>query len=205
MNNTMTATYIDILRHSECEGGHIFRGKTDVALLPKGLQHMQDRIAALDQSWDCIISSPLVRCREYAEHLHAQTGTTLIIEPRIQEMSFGDWEGVKIDQLIASANLSFLKWQQNPADYSPPGGEPLADVKTRLEQFFIDLMENHAGKKVLLVTHGGVIRVLLSYLLNMPLQYATCFDVPYACFSRVGVFDDEKNRVIKLLAHNLTG
>lgn len=208
----MTVTQIDVLRHGPCEGGDIFRGHFDAPLTAAGLAQMQKVSVASGTDWDCIISSPLQRCWQFAQNPMADQPAPTSDSPRVWsdgrliEMSFGDWDGKKIADIWEADYQRISAWSLDPANNTPPNGEPLAHVGQRVGCFLNDCISAHQGKKILLVTHGGIIRVLLTQLLGMPLVYANRWEVPYACLSRMAVYHDRDGEVqeprYQLVAHN---
>ena len=83
---------LDLLRHGETEQGGGLRGSIDDALTDLGWQQM--RSAAKEAGpWDRIISSPLQRCARFSEELAARLSLPMTLEPGLQELHFGDWEG----------------------------------------------------------------------------------------------------------------
>lgn len=196
----LKVTHIDLLRHGQCEGGAIFRGHFDAPLTAAGFAHMQAVHAASGAEWDRIISSPLQRCWRFAETLAPLA--TVAADARLKEMSFGDWDGMNIAEIWRDDAVRIAAWSRDPAAFTPPGGEPLVEVDQRVASLLADLVGAHAGQKVLLITHGGVIRVLLTRLLGMPLAHANRWEVPYGCFSRVAVYHHQNEQRCQLVAHN---
>lgn len=99
-----------------------------------------------------VFSSPLIRCRALAEELHAHP----VIDDRLAEMHFGDWEGRHWDD-IPRAELD--AWAADVAGYAPPGGESPRDLQRRALDFVASLTVPEA----VIVTHAGVIRTLLAH------------------------------------------
>lgn len=196
-------TCIDVLRHGECEGGPIFRGHCDVALSPAGQSQMQ-RALAKAGPWQVVLTSPLARCRVFASGL-AGPSTEVVVDERLREMSFGGWDGHLIEEIWRTDFTTISAWSRDPTSCTPPGGEPLAELAARLQAGLEDWQRRYRGQKLLLVTHGGVIRVLLSQLLGVPLANAGRWDVPYACLSRLAIYHHEAGDTLKLLAHNELG
>lgn len=203
--DNFTLTQFDFLRHGECEGGNIFRGSTDVSLTPSGKAAMHRSCEEVREPWDQIISSPLLRCRNFAEEFAQQQKLPLHIDQRIAEISFGDWEGRLRNDIWQHETAHILAWMENPADNTPPGGEPLTQVAERGLAFFNEASTQHRAQRILVIAHGGMIRVLLASLLNMPLRCASQFDVPFASVSRINIYEKDKSRLVKLSAHNFTG
>lgn len=198
----MDVTQIDLLRHGECEGGAIFRGSTNTPLLAAGFSRMQRVCQSYRGRWDCVVSSPLQRCCSFAEHLTSQHGLPLQIDERLREMSFGDWENQTTERVWRNDQTRYSAWMTDPAQCSPPNGESLTDLMDRVDQSFQAILDEHRGKKLLLVTHGGVVRVLLARALDIPLARINTFDVPYACVSRILVLHDNDGDRTRLIAHN---
>ena len=94
----MTTTLFDLIRHGEPAGGHMYRGHKDDPLSDLGWQQMRDAIQAGDQ-WDHILTSPLLRCREFAAELSKQQHIPLTVAHDFKEISFGDWEGKTREQV----------------------------------------------------------------------------------------------------------
>lgn len=194
-------TRIDLLRHGECEGGHIFRGHNEVCLSPRGLEQMRCSIATAGP-WSRIISSPLQRCRVFAEQM---TEVPLHFDERLREVGFGVWEGRPVEEVWRTDTKVITAWSRDPTSATPQGGEPLVKVAGRVNACFGELHREYRGQRLLLVTHGGVIRVLLSQVMGMPLSCAGRIHVPYAALSTVAIYHHDSGDQIQLLGHNWRG
>ena len=182
---------VSLLRHGMTQGGDIYRGHTDVALTAEGLLQMQQANAGFALPVDYLVSSNLQRCAAFAA-LHAQQE---LLDPRLQEMSFGDWDGqLRSEVWLAHAEQVKAFWN-NPMVASAPNGESVAVVQKRAMACLhehVQLALKQDKKHVLLVTHGGVIRAMLSDLLQMQPQALFNIDVPYGgvvCL-KVASFED---------------
>lgn len=199
-SNEFATTEITLLRHGTCEGGHIFRGSTDVPLSAEGIQQMRDVCA--DGQWDYIVSSPLVRCRVFAEELAQQHNISLELDDQLREMSFGEWEGQEIERVWKENKDIMLAWSQDPSVHTPPSGEPLTDVALRIDNVFERVTDKYRGKRILIVSHGGCIRVFIARILNMPLSHLSRLDVPYAAMSQLAIYHSHDGDLTKLLRLN---
>ena len=94
----MTTTFFDLIRHGEPAGGQMYRGHKDDPLSELGWQQMRDAIEAEDQ-WDHILTSPLLRCREFAAELAREKNLPFTVAHDFKEISFGDWEGKTREQV----------------------------------------------------------------------------------------------------------
>ena len=204
-NNThYSTTTIDMLRHGECEGGACYRGKfTDHPLSNKGLQQMADKIEAQRVSWDRIISSPLKRCASFANKLSATHAIPLELNDDLKEISFGQWEGQLTEDIWLSQPNNVELWLKDPVRYPPPEGEAADVFSNRVVSVCESLVQQHAGEKLLMVCHGGVMRALLGYCLSMQFECLSRFEVPYACFSRIQIITDGKKNYYRLINHNI--
>ncbi len=199
----MVTTTVDILRHGECEGGHIFRGSTDVNLSPIGLEQMHGSSAKITEQWDVVVTSPLKRCLVFAEALIGERKLPLDIDDDLREMCFGDWEAQTISRVWQEHSDVVSAWSDDPAAVTPPNGEPLSKVIRRVEAVLERLIDCYKGQHMLIVTHGGVIRVILAHILGILPTKINCFDVPYACMSRFAVYHSDSGDRVKLLFHNV--
>jgi len=182
----MAETLIDLLRHGEPEGGVKFRGHSDDPLSADGWAQMRAATASAG-GWEVIVASPLRRCAEFAAELAARLGVPLETETRLREIGFGAWEGLTAEQVAARDPEALERFWRDPAQHTPPGGEPLAGFEARVAAGWHDVMQRHAGKRILLVCHGGVIRLIIARVLAMPRSHLFRLNVPFASASRVRV------------------
>lgn len=187
-------TQFDLLRHGECEGGAIYRGSTDVTLSALGRAQMQSSAQQgyLTGQWDQIISSPLKRCIDFAESLAEELVLPCVAEPAFKELNFGEWEGRELKEVWENDRQNVSQFYQSPSKYPPPSGESLCVLQQRLMEAWGRCLAQYQGQRILLIQHGGTIRVLLATLLGMPLDSITALDIPYAGLSRVNVYQDSQ-------------
>lgn len=165
---------IDLLRHGESEYSHTLRGHLDDELTAKGWQQMQSTIEQVaNQSWDVIISSSLKRCACFAEQLAKTTQLPLLLNHDLKEMYFGEWEGVSTQQIYETSPELLANFWQKPSQYCPPHAETLMQFQTRVLKGFQELlveMQNQNWQHALVVTHGGVIKLLACLATQQPLD-----------------------------------
>ena len=158
--------YLDFLRHGETSLSHTLRGRTDDALTAKGWAQMKSTIAQaeqLRQAWDVIYSSPLQRCRLFAEQWAEQKQLPLYIEPNLQEMDFGEWEAQPTDRLYQLYPDELAQFWQKPLSFTPPQAESLLAFKSRVLESVETLtqqMHKQGWQRALIISHGGVIKLL---------------------------------------------
>ncbi|MHB8741564.1 MAG: alpha-ribazole phosphatase family protein [Sulfuricaulis sp.] len=179
------AVQIDILRHGETAGGACYRGRTNDLLTATGWQQMWRAVNDVT-SWQSIVSSPLSRCASFAKALATHHAIPLHLDERLCEMDFGDWEGHTAAELMTTAPDDLARFWQDPLHHSPPQGESLLSLKTRVLAAWNEIVDRQ--RPVLVVTHGGPIRVILCHVLGKPSDQLMEIYVPHAAlFSlRVG-------------------
>lgn len=194
------STVIDILRHGELEGGDIFRGSTNDALTDNGWQQM---VNALDNKndWDIIITSPILGCREFAEVIAQEEEIDLEINKQLEEIDFGEWENKTPDEIMKQDNELLSAWCQSPTQTTPPAGEDFYDFKARVFKAFKEIKQQYKGKKILIITHSGVIRTLLMSTLGIPDENLFSLNVDYASFSQIKIDHHESSERGILIAH----
>lgn len=180
----MWPTMIDLMRHGEPEGGPRYRGHIDHPLSESGWQQMRAQLGD-SLPWQQIITSPLLRCAAFAEELARETDLPLAYEPRLMEINFGDWEGKTAAELEEQDKQAFYAFYDDPLNNTPPCGESLAAFQNRICAAWLDIQHQYQQRHVLVVTHGGSIRIILAQVLNMPLEAIFRLDVPYAAISRI--------------------
>lgn len=188
MSATTTCTTIDLLRHGACEGGEIFRGHTDALLSKEGFDQMSNTIGEAPPEWDLIVTSPLRRCADFAEMLSVQYSTPIKTEESFKEIFFGDWDGKNIDDVTHLQPNDVGNFWRKPDEFPPPNGETLSEFKNRVIPTWNKLLQIERNKRILCVSHGGVIRLLLAEILGIPRENILRLDIPYASLSRIEIF-----------------
>lgn len=150
---------LDLLRHGETELGGGFRGSLDDQLTPTGWQQMRQATAS-PEHWDAIVSSPLRRCADFAFELAEQCQLPLVLQDGLRELHFGDWEGRHASELMQEHAEDLGRFWAAPYEFTPPGGEPMLAFEERVLNTVNELYQHRAGEHLLLVTHGGVMRLL---------------------------------------------
>lgn len=192
----MSGGLVDLLRHGEVQGGPCFRGQRDDPLTERGWQQMEQALTALAQGqgarWEALICSPARRCQAFARQFASARGLPLTVEPALAERGFGAWEGLSASE-IPLAELSAF-WA-DPQAFDPPQAEPfavfrrrVADAWSALIQFDgrLDGRSDHPpAHHRLIITHGGVIRVVLGEILGLADSSLLLLEVPPAGITRI--------------------
>lgn len=170
---------IDLLRHGETELSQTLRGSTDDALTNFGLQQMQQTVEqslasmSHDECWQLILSSPLQRCATFATHLARQLQLPHYLHANLQEMHFGDWEAKPTEQIYQQFPEQLAQFWQTPTQFTPPNAESIQVFQIRVLKGLAEIMvqyQHHQAQRALLVTHGGVIKLIKCMALKRPLD-----------------------------------
>lgn len=175
-----------LVRHGEAEGsdgravGHL-----DLPLSVAGLRQVE----ALAASWhdstpDRLFASDLRRAVDSARILAARTGGVLSLDPRLRELSFGEWEGLGWDEIHQGYRCQLAAWGERWWEVAPPGGETFADLSRRSLSWFHELPEEEV---VMAVGHGGSLRALLAALLGFSPKEVFDLRLDHAHVSAVAV------------------
>ncbi|WP_413283504.1 histidine phosphatase family protein [Vibrio sp. MA40-2] len=188
----MTTTHIELLRHGLPEGDECFRGHTNFALTEVGLQQMQASTASMP-AVGCVITSPLQRCYKFAAGYAKKHHLELIEKAEFMELNFGDWDGKPKQKIWDEQQDKLATFWAKPWQFTPPNGEPVEQYDQRIQLAWTELLQQKKGQKILLVTHGGVIKQILRMVLEMPKtsHYLQRLDIPYAARVTISVFHDD--------------
>ena len=166
----MKSLKIYMVRHGRSRGNRegVYIGWTDTPLDPEGAEQIQAVKAALPERFDAVYVSPLLRTRQSADILVGPGGYSLC--EGIKETHFGTWEGMNAARIAAEYPQDWEAWQRDWIDTVPPGGESARQAYDRIRAALADILAAHEQGQVLLVTHGGVIRLLLCQLLEVEME-----------------------------------
>jgi broad specificity phosphatase PhoE len=157
----MTMTTLLLVRHGETDWNRDGRwqGGSDTRLNDLGRAQARALAEQLDGSVDVVYSSDLARARETAEIVAAKLGLEIRIDPRLRERGFGSWEGLttgEIEERFADSHQRWIAGEGAGAD----DAETFEDFSTRVNDFLADVLRLHPGEEVLVISHGGSIRVI---------------------------------------------
>ncbi len=152
-----------VVRHGRTDWNdkRLIQGRIDIPLNEDGIAQAKLTAKKLaDTPLDVIYVSPLLRARQTASYINEGRGIETIIEPRIQEEFYGDFEGKpRSGEAYLTQRQSFFKRY--------PNGEGYLDVVARVYPFLNEIKETRKGQNILLVCHGGMSRVVNSYFYDM--------------------------------------
>ena len=135
-------------------------GITDVELTEEGIEQAEELANILPDDIDVIITSPLRRAVETSKIVAVKNNIPMYIEELLIEQNYGIYEGVD------RKNPQFLNNKRNFA-YRYPDGESMMQVAYRVYGFINKIKKKYQGKNVLVISHGGVCRIIRTYFIDM--------------------------------------
>lgn len=169
---------IYLLRHGQTawniEGK--IQGKTDIPLNETGLVQAKCLAEGMKPVTLCAIySSPLLRARQTAEYLAEAKGLSVRLLPELCEVDFGLWEGKSWTEIEETFPEDFRRWEENPAEGMPTGGESreacqkrcqLAVEQIKKETAAFACLRETTNLAAAIVAHGGILAHAARYLLR---------------------------------------
>lgn len=187
-----------LIRHGETDWNKDFRyqGHTDVPLSSTGkIQAKQVAQRLKSESLDAVYSSDLSRAYVTAQIIAEEHGLPVTAFPSLREINYGFWEGLTLNEI----NLQFPgirdQWLADPGNYRVPGGESLTEVQHRALAVFREIRKQHPEGTIAVVTHGGVISMLLLTFLGEDSGFLRKFFSKNTSVSLVE-FEDSQIRVV---------
>ena len=158
-------------------------GRSDVPLaanFPSQFKLVKGKLEGLEPS--LVYSSPAQRCTQLAQCL--LLSGEIVVDERLWELNFGEWELKAWNEL---AQEQVLQWTENYIHEAPPSGESYLELFNRVKAFWEEEVATKNVKSILIITHGGVIRSILSYLLEIPLHKSFSLGIDLCSVSKVVV------------------
>jgi probable phosphoglycerate mutase len=148
-----------------------FSGSTDPPLTAVG-EAMAEAFAQAYASlrWDAIYTSPMLRARQTAEALVRLTGVQPVIEDGLKEIAYGEWEGLRQEDVKERWPEAFEYWADDVASRGTPGGETAFNVAARAMRVVDAIRFRHRQGNVLIVSHKATLRVITCALLGLDVR-----------------------------------
>ncbi len=197
----MEATRVYLIRHGQVVNHHEYRynGHSDVDITPTGVLQM-NRLADFLSTHpiEAMYSSDLQRAVKGARIISKVLGIEPVKVHALRELHLGRWEGLTREEASErfpeEAGFRF----KDLATDKVKGGESLLDLRERVLPALKEILERHRGKKLCIVAHGGVNRVILAEAMGLPIENFFRIEQDYGCLNIIDCFDDGV-QVVKLL------
>ncbi|MGA2852676.1 MAG: histidine phosphatase family protein [Verrucomicrobiota bacterium] len=193
-------TRLLLIRHAEVEQSYhkIFGGTIDMNISPRGQEQARALAEFLrGKKMDAIYASPMKRVQQTlapflnngASTLRSATedGPAQTIMPALREINFVDWTGLNWEKVCEQFNLDPHEWLDHIERGLTPNGENGAQFRARVEPCLREIIAKHPGQTVGIFCHGGVVRMILSILLNLPLPKTNVFEIEYTSVTQVAL------------------
>ncbi len=149
-------TVIVLIRHGETDWNieGRYQGQADPPLNSHGILQARQLAKELRKSdLEILYTSPLLRAKQTAHILSDELGIPEIHEPRLMEIHQGEWQTRLRSEIESLYPEVFKNWETNPWQTTPPGGEHLSKVQSRVIGAIDDILRKHTNRKIGLVTH----------------------------------------------------
>lgn len=184
--------HLVLVRHGETlwNAQHRYLGHTDMPLDEVGFAQAEAIAERLrDWEFDAFYASDLLRVRQTTQAINNHHHLTIHFDPRLREISFGDWEGLTYDEAKARDPQTIARRASDPTT-PPPNGESLPHFTERIHAFLSHLREtHHPEQRLLLVGHGGSLRMMVCRLLGLPPEKYWQFRLDNASLSEILLYD----------------
>ena len=181
-------TRLYLLRHGEVEARYhrVFGGRIDMELSPLGQEQAAHLANYLERvPFDAIYASPMKRVQQTLRQFAERQNKSPRVLPELREVDFGTWTGLSWDDVRARFGVSAFEWLKLLEEGAIHEAEPIDQFRDRIGQAVNHILRESRERTVAVVCHGGVIRMALSLLLELPLQKMASFEVEYAGFTIV--------------------
>ena len=164
-----------------------FAGATDVELSDEGREQTRRLAERLgSENLAAVVASPMSRTMETAGILAAPHRLEVQARDGFREISHGRWEQMTRREVDEKFPEEAAEWENDPYTFAPQGGESGLAVTARALPALVELVRKYAGKHILVVSHKGTIRLLLSSLLGFdPRRYRDNLDLSPAALNIV--------------------
>ena len=195
---TKSTTRLLLIRHGEVEESYhrIFGGRIDMNLSAHG--HEQAVVLARylgSKPVQAVYASPMKRVQQTLAPYAAGNTPRAVVMADLREVDFGDWTGHNWEEIQTKFGLSAYDWLALLEQNKIPNAEPGAAYRGRVKACIEKIVADHTGQTVAVFCHGGIVRMLLSIVLNLPLTTFAHFDVSYASLTEVELRPDRKPEV----------
>ena len=181
--NGKATTRIYLIRHGEtANAGEVcFNGHFDVDLSDKGREQSHLLAKALrNLPIDAVYSSNLKRTQIGAKFIADGHNLKHVPYKELRELAFGDWEGLSVNEVNRKYPGKLKERLQNIELFQVEGGESFSQLKDRVIPKFKNVVANHPSDSIVILCHGGVIRTILAYILEISIKNLFRINQPYA-------------------------
>jgi alpha-ribazole phosphatase/probable phosphoglycerate mutase len=187
----MKPTTVWLVRHASLEGhdGRCY-GWYDIRLSAEGIAQAESIAARLStEPISRIYSSSLSRAVETARAVASPHRIAVDVVEDLGEIHFGDCEGLTYQEVEKRYPEVFESWMSRPTETQFPNGESFSQLRSRVLAALESLLRDHRSESIVVVTHAGVIRLLLAQALGIPDRHIFRLAQGYGAINRIDYFD----------------
>ncbi|HSQ33717.1 MAG TPA: histidine phosphatase family protein [Peptostreptococcaceae bacterium] len=184
---------IILVRHGETDDNNNMKlsGHIDSKLSSLGLSQSQRTVNFLkDYNIDYIYSSPSSRAIDTIKSLAKEKCLDIIINENLKEMNFGDFEGKTFKEIESSYSEELDNMLKLGFEYGYPNGESLVEFHNRIALYIENIIKQNIEKSILICTHAGVIRCIISHLLSKSYEHHWNFKIDNCSVSVIEIEND---------------
>lgn len=181
-------TILWLVRHAEVEAAYqnVFGGKIDMNLSPRGETQAQALASYLHRfRFDAVYASPMRRVQQTLKPLMGNGLPAPVVLQDLREVDFGVWTGLPWEEVRKRFGVSPFLWLDQLDCDAIPQAECGATLRKRVEPCISSIREKHAGQNVLVVCHGGVIRMILGICLGLKLSQLRGIEIEYTSVTQI--------------------
>ena len=134
-----------------------------------------------------VYASPMKRVQQTLAPFLKSGALAQTILPDLQEIDFGDWSGHNWNEVRKRFGVHPYDWLDEIELGAVPNGENGVQFRTRVEACLFDIIRRHPGETAAIFSHGGVIRMVLAILLDLPLPKTNSFEIEYTSVTQVAL------------------
>jgi len=162
-----------------------YQGATDIPLDEQGIRQAKAVARALrSESPDRIYTSTLKRARETGRWIARAAKLRPIADRRLNEIHFGEWEGMSFKRMAQAQDPVFRKWREGKLRRAP-GGESIDSLARRVGQFFKAITKRDTRETLVVVSHSGPIKMILLKALKAECSSIWSFRIEPASLSLI--------------------
>ena len=183
-------TRLLLVRHAEIEPRYqrAFGGRIDMNLSARGRAQARTLADFLHgKKFAAVYASPMKRVLQTLAPFLKNGAPTQTILPGLSEVDFGDWSGYNWNEVREKFGVHPYDWLDEIELGAVPNGENGVQFRTRVEACLFKIIRRHPGETTAVFSHGGVIRMMLAILLDLPLPKTNSFEIEYTSLTQVAL------------------
>ncbi len=183
-------TRLLLVRHAEIEPRyqHAFGGRIDMNLSARGRAQARTLADFLHgKKFAAVYASPMKRVQQTLAPFLKNGAPAQTILPGLSEVDFGDWSGYNWNEVREKFGVHPYDWLDEIELGAVPNGENGVQFRTRVEACLFKIIRRHPGETTAIFSHGGVIRMMLAILLDLPLPKTNSFEIEYTSLTQVAL------------------